>query len=156
MAEVNRAVVGHVELRSDPTNFFSRHAGSVSLCVDATWRGRGVGHALLRAALGHADDWMGLLRVELHVWPDNIAARRLYAGFGFEEEGVVRAHGLRQGVYADAILMSRLHPRPPVRRCRGLIYWTPVVQPADAVAEMRPATLKQVWLCHFAWPLGWE
>ncbi len=115
VAEANRSVVGQIELRSEPVNFFRRHVGSVSLCVDAPWRGRGVGRALLRAALAHADDWMALIRIELHVWPDNLAARRLYAGFGFEVEGIARAYGLRQGVYADALLMSRLHPRPPAR-----------------------------------------
>lgn len=55
------------------------------------WRSRGFGRALLAWVqdLARAD---GARRVELHVLPQNLRARRLYAALGFEDAGVDGAH----------------------------------------------------------------
>ncbi|SDN49932.1 ribosomal protein S18-alanine N-acetyltransferase [Vreelandella arcis] len=73
-------------------------------------RGEGVGHALLTAVLSIAVRWQSE-RVLLEVRETNAAAIRLYAGAGFQQDGV------RRGYYPaaeggagreDALLMSRL------------------------------------------------
>ncbi len=110
VAEAGRCVIGHVQLRVDLGDYNRRHAANLSLCVDRGWRRRGVARSLMQAALQHADDWMGILRTEVILWTDNQAARLLYEQFGFKQEGVLCAYGLRQGRYADALLMARLHP----------------------------------------------
>jgi ribosomal protein S18 acetylase RimI-like enzyme len=54
--------------------------------VARDWRGRGVGSALVAAAIEWARE-QGLHKLSLAVWPHNAAAIALYRKFGFEEEG---------------------------------------------------------------------
>lgn len=79
------------------------HLGMV---VADGWRGRGVGRALLAAAI----DWArhaGAHKVELQCWPHNDAARRLYEGMGFVQEGYLRRHYPRKtGELWDAVVMG--------------------------------------------------
>jgi putative acetyltransferase len=71
---------------------------------------RGVGTALLRAAIELADGWLNYQRLELTVYTDNLAALHLYRKFGFTIEGTCRAYAFRDGTYVDAYAMARLHP----------------------------------------------
>ncbi len=91
-----------------------RHAVMLGMSVRDDWQGRGLGSALMTAALDRADNWMNVLRVELTVFVDNPRAFALYQRFGFEVEGRLRAYALRNGAYADVYTMARLHPAPPV------------------------------------------
>ena len=70
--------------------------------------GRGAGTALMAAAVEQADRWLGLTRLELFVWTDNMRAIALYERFGFEREGVMRRYAFRDGEYVDALGMARL------------------------------------------------
>jgi L-phenylalanine/L-methionine N-acetyltransferase len=89
------------------------HARGLALTVASSWQGQGVGQKLMEAAMNWADNWAGVLRIELTVFADNARAIALYERHGFVREGVMRAFALRDGVYADALAMSRLHPKPP-------------------------------------------
>jgi L-phenylalanine/L-methionine N-acetyltransferase len=89
------------------------HARGLALTVAANWQGQGIGHKLMEAAMHWADNWAGVLRIELTVFADNARAIALYERHGFVREGVMRAFALRDGVYADALAMARLHPKPP-------------------------------------------
>jgi RimJ/RimL family protein N-acetyltransferase len=73
--------------------------------VAADARGRGVGTALLQAAVEWARS-SGVRKLELHVFPWNEPAMRLYEKFGFEREGYRKAHYRRDGKDVDAILMA--------------------------------------------------
>lgn len=90
------------------------YVGSISLVVRPDRHGQGVGGKLMQEAVGMADNWLNMLRLELVVYTDNAPAVHLYKKFGFEIEGTHRAHSLRAGCYADAHTMARLHPSPPV------------------------------------------
>ena len=48
----------------------------------------------------------GIRKLELHVFPHNEAAIRLYEKFGFTREGYRHEHYRRGGGYVDAILMA--------------------------------------------------
>ena len=74
---------------------------------------RGVGSALMAAMCDYADNWAGVLRLELNVYVDNEPAIALYRKFGFEIEGTNRAFAMRDGAYVDSHAMARLHPNPP-------------------------------------------
>jgi ribosomal-protein-alanine N-acetyltransferase len=80
----------------------------LAIAVHPSRRRRGIGRALLAATLtGHAE--AGASRCLLEVRASNAAARSLYRGAGFVEDGVRRGYYPARGDLAaeDAILMSR-------------------------------------------------
>jgi RimJ/RimL family protein N-acetyltransferase len=77
----------------------------LGLMVAASHRRRGIGRALLEQAEAWARS-AGVIKLELHVFPWNEPAIRLYEEFGFEREGLRRDHYRRDGTYVDAILMA--------------------------------------------------
>lgn len=85
-----------------------RHAADLAIAVRDDWRSRGVGSALMHAALDLADNWLNLLRIELNVWMDNEVAIALYTKFGFVIEGTHRCYVFRDGRYVDAYSMARI------------------------------------------------
>lgn len=85
-----------------------RHVGDLGMCVHDDWQGKGVGTALMEAAVDLADNWFNLSRLELAVYTDNEPGVKLYRKFGFEMEGTFRHYAFRDGEYADAYAMARL------------------------------------------------
>ena len=89
-----------------------RHAMRLGMQVQPAWQRQGVGTRLMEALVDYADNWLGLLRLELEVYADNHKAQALYQRFGFVQEGLHRCDTLRGGVYVDSLSMARLNPRP--------------------------------------------
>jgi putative acetyltransferase len=78
------------------------------IVVTTALQGRGVGTALLGAALDLADNWLNLARLDLIVFADNASAIALYRRFGFVKEATHRGVAFRNGQFADADTMVRL------------------------------------------------
>lgn len=112
VAVADGEVVGNLGLHPQ-TNVRRAHVAGIGMAVRDDWHGKGIGKALLRSAVDLADNWLGLMRLELTVWADNAVAQRLYVSEGFVVEGTHRAYALRHGRFTDAIAMARLHPTPP-------------------------------------------
>jgi putative acetyltransferase len=108
VACVEGEVVGNLGLETHPNRPRIRHAGSLGMAVRDDWQGKGVGTALMGAALDLADNWLNLRRIELSVYVDNSAAVALYKRFGFEIEGTHRRYAFRDGEYVDAYSMARI------------------------------------------------
>ena len=107
--EEDGELVGRLSLARDP-HPSSHHVADLGLMVAASHRRQGVGRMLLEQAVAWARD-AEVSKLELHVFPWNEPAIRLYETFGFEREGVRRDHYRRDGEYVDAILMAyRLPP----------------------------------------------
>lgn len=85
-----------------------RHVADLGMGVRDDWQGRGVGCALLGAALQLADSWLQLRRIELQVYADNAAGIALYTRHGFVEEGRHRDYAYRDGAFVDALSMARV------------------------------------------------
>jgi len=85
----------------------SRHGfGEFGMLVDRDWRGRGVGSALVQAAIGWARD-QGLHKLCLEVFAHNAAAIALYRKSGFVEEGRrIRHYRRANGELWDSIVMG--------------------------------------------------
>jgi len=104
-------IVGRLSLARDP-HPASAHVADLGMMVAASHRRRGIGRMLLDAAVAWARR-SGVSKLELHVFPWNEPAIRLYERFGFEREGLRRGHYLRDGVVVDALLMAYHLPPAP-------------------------------------------
>ena len=104
VAEEDGVVVGRLSVARDPHQA-SRHVADLGLMVAATHRRRGIGRALLEQAVDWARE-TGVRKLELHVFPWNEPAIRLYEQFGYERVGLRRDHYRRDDEYVDAILMA--------------------------------------------------
>jgi len=104
VAEADGLVVARLSLARDP-HPASAHVADLGLMVAASHRRRGVGRALLDAAVEWARD-AGVRKLELHVFPYNEPALALYERFGFQREGVRKGHYQRGEHYQDAVLMA--------------------------------------------------
>jgi RimJ/RimL family protein N-acetyltransferase len=96
-------IVGEVRIDPSWMGF-----GEIGMMVAADWRGRGVGTALVAAAI----EWArarGLHKLALSVFPHNDAAIALYRKSGFVEEGRLVRHVRRaDGQLWDLIEMGLL------------------------------------------------
>ncbi|MGL5812666.1 MAG: GNAT family N-acetyltransferase [Aeromonas sp.] len=107
VAMVDELLVGDLRLWLE-ANPRRRHVASFGMGVRDDWAGRGVGSALLGAAVDLADNWLNLQRLELTVYSDNAAAIALYRKHGFVEEGRSPAYAFREGRFVDALHMGRV------------------------------------------------
>jgi putative acetyltransferase len=107
VAEIDGRVVGTAALFANHGRM--NHVGEiVHIMVHDEFQGRGIGRQLMAAILDIADNYLGLVRVELLVYPDNESAIRLYENLGFAHEGVKRKYSRRQGRLVDAVMMARI------------------------------------------------
>jgi putative acetyltransferase len=104
VAEADGEVVGRLSLARD-SHPASPHVADLGLMVSERFRRRGIGRALLDQAVAWARE-VGVEKLELHVFPHNEPAVRLYEQFGFEREGLRRAHYRRADELVDAVLMA--------------------------------------------------
>jgi putative acetyltransferase len=102
--DADGTLVGRLSLARDPHPACS-HVADLGLMVAASHRRRGIGRSLLDTAVRWARA-SGVRKLELHVFPWNEPAIRLYESFGFTREGVRRGHYVRDGADVDALLMA--------------------------------------------------
>jgi len=110
VATIAGDVVGNLGLHAVSKSPRRRHVGGIGMSVRDDRQGRGIGTALLKAAIELADGWLNYQRLELSVYTDNVGAVHLYRKFGFTIEGTCRAFAFRDGQYVDAYQMARLNP----------------------------------------------
>jgi RimJ/RimL family protein N-acetyltransferase len=108
VAEDDGVVVGRLSLSRDP-HPASRHVADLGLMVAVSHRGKGIGRMLLEEAVKWSR-MSEIRKLELHVFPWNEPALRLYESFGFEREGYRKGHYARDGELVDAILMAYAIP----------------------------------------------
>jgi len=109
VACADNEVIGQIGLHTSPNRPRRRHAGEIGMAVRDDWQGKGVGTALMQAAIDLADKWLNLSRLELEVYTDNEPAIKLYRKFGFTIEGTAINFAFRDGQFVDVYLMARLH-----------------------------------------------
>ena len=107
VAEDGGEIVGYVAVGRATRLESNRHVADIrGLAVAPDHQGRGLGRALVRAALDAARE-RGARKVTLRVLGPNTAARALYESCGFVVEGVRRHEFLLDGRYVDDVLMAR-------------------------------------------------
>jgi putative acetyltransferase len=85
-----------------------KHVANIGMAVCENFRGKGVGTALLKAALDLAKNWLAVSRIELEVYTDNKPAFELYQKHGFAIEGTAKKYAFRNGQYVDVYLMEKM------------------------------------------------
>lgn len=106
VALVDGRVVGWCDISSLERPVFA-HSGVLGMGIVAGHRGKGIGEALIRAALESAKA-KGLTRIELTVREPNLPALALYRKVGFRVEGI-KQKGVRvDSDYENLICMAVL------------------------------------------------
>ncbi|MBC7006030.1 GNAT family N-acetyltransferase [Photobacterium sp. BZF1] len=107
LAELDGKVVGQAGFAVEQ-NPRRRHVAGFGMAVHDDYQGKGIGTALLTELVDMAENWIGVTRIELTVYTDNISAIALYEKLGFVIEGTSRNYALRNGEYVDVYQMARL------------------------------------------------
>jgi ribosomal protein S18 acetylase RimI-like enzyme len=102
------AVAGDAVIGSIHVGVSGHGYGEIGMAIAREWRGRGVGSALMEAAIAWARE-RGLHKLSLGVFAHNAAGLALYRKYGFVEEGRRVKHYRRQsGELWDSIEMGLL------------------------------------------------
>jgi RimJ/RimL family protein N-acetyltransferase len=102
--EARSTIYGHLDLTGGrlPAEL---HRATLGMGIERAARGRGLGRALIQAAIAWARAH-GLAWIDLGVFAHNAPARALYASMGFVQTGAVRDQFRVDGVTIDDISMS--------------------------------------------------
>ena len=106
VAEENGKVIG-LGILMNHGNLRKKHVGVITLMVNSDYQNKGVG-SLLMDKLINLSESLNIIRLELCVFRDNYKAINLYKKFGFKEEGIKVKSALKNGEYADEIIMARI------------------------------------------------
>jgi ribosomal protein S18 acetylase RimI-like enzyme len=103
VATADGEVIGSIHVQATSHGY-----GEIGMAIAREWRGRGVGSALMEAAIDWARE-RGLHKLSLGVFAHNAAGLALYRKYGFVEEGRRVKHYRRQsGELWDGIDMGLL------------------------------------------------
>ena len=106
VAEVDGRVVGYAGLHLRDGK--RRHSAWLGIAVHDEFAGRGAGRLLMSALLDLADNWIGLVRVDLEASAANERAIAMYRRLGFVEEGRQKKAYFAEGAFEDAVIMARV------------------------------------------------
>lgn len=84
------------------------HRAEVGYWLAKPLWGRGIMTAVVQRVCQHAFVQFGLVKIIAHVHPHNSASVRVLEKSGFQEEGFLRKHHLKDGKYLDARLFALL------------------------------------------------
>jgi RimJ/RimL family protein N-acetyltransferase len=84
------------------------HQAEVAYWLAQPFWGRGIMTAVVRRVCRHAFQEFGLVRITAHVFAHNPASARVLEKCGFQEEGLLRKHFLKDGKFIDARLFALL------------------------------------------------
>lgn len=136
VAEMEETVAGWASLSKWSDRCAYADTAEISLYVREGFRGRGVGRALLMAALARGEQ-ADLHTLIARIAEGNAASIRLLESAGFEQVGVMREVGRKFGRWLDVIVMQRMYgghvksvkSTPPAPRtpgsARGELYVAP-------------------------------
>lgn len=106
IAEEDGKVIG-LGILMNHGNLRKKHVGVITLMVNSDYQNKGVG-SLLMDKLINLSESLNIIRLELCVFRDNYKAINLYKKFGFKEEGIKVKSALKNGEYADEIMIARI------------------------------------------------
>jgi RimJ/RimL family protein N-acetyltransferase len=141
LATHNDTVAGLVLLRGYPNYIRRKHCASIDLlAVRVDRRRKGIGRALMNEALGAADQWLQIRRIDVTVSAQSAALKNFYTSLGFIDEGVKRKDSVQAGCYVDSSVMSRINVElMPAPRSPALVIKKRARTSAPLKITIRPA-----------------
>lgn len=106
VAERENEVVGWAALAPVSDRCCYRGVAEVSVYVDASARGRGVGRSLLEELVVRSEQ-AGIWTLQAGIFPENEPSQRLHARCGFRVVGVRERLGRLNEVWRDVLLLER-------------------------------------------------
>jgi L-amino acid N-acyltransferase YncA len=107
VAEQAGSVVGWASLNAFNPRAAYDHVADLSVYVERSWRGKGVGRLLLDRLIAFARQ-LDYHKMVLAAFPSNTAGMALYERVGFSTVGVYREQGQLDGKWVDVIIMEKL------------------------------------------------
>lgn len=98
-------MIGNIDLGGSDRQAL-QHTAVIGMGMLKSWQNRGLGTALMEAAIGWARQQSLLELLWLQVYADNEAGRALYRKMGFVENGTIKRFFKREGFYSDVVTMS--------------------------------------------------
>jgi ribosomal-protein-alanine N-acetyltransferase len=84
------------------------HRAEVGYWLAKPYWGRGIMPAVVQRACQHVFEAWGLVKITAHVFSFNAASMRVLEKCGFEREGLLRKHQLKDGQFIDAYVYGLL------------------------------------------------
>jgi RimJ/RimL family protein N-acetyltransferase len=75
---------------------------------DENKRGQGIGKEILGLLIEYAFDHLNMHKLYCEVAAQNVSAIEVYKKLGFQQDGLLRDHVFKGGVYIDVLVMSLL------------------------------------------------
>lgn len=107
VAETDGQIIGEINCKGGERRA-SRHIALIGIFVDAAWRSKGVGSALMAEGIDWAKANEIITRLELLVYARNQGAIGMYERCGFEIEGRRKRAIFQDGEYLDNLMMALL------------------------------------------------
>ena len=82
------------------------HLAEIGYWLAKPYWGRGIMTAVVRKVCAYGFAEFGLLKIVAHVFADNAASAKVLEKCGFQQEGYLRKHYLKDGKWLDARLFS--------------------------------------------------
>ncbi len=102
----NDRVIGWAALTAVSGRCVYAGVGEVSVYVDESARGKGVGKALLKELIQESEDH-NFWTLQAGIFPENIASIKIHESTGFRIIGTREKIGQMNGVWRDTILLER-------------------------------------------------
>jgi RimJ/RimL family protein N-acetyltransferase len=84
------------------------HRAEIGYWLAKPYWGKGIMTAVVKRICRHAFEEFGLLRITAHVFSHNVASARVLEKCGFQPEGFLQKHFLKDGKFIDARLFALL------------------------------------------------
>ena len=107
VVELHGKIVGWGSLNPFSPRKAYEFVADFSIYVERSWRGKGVGTALLLALIDRARQ-LGYHKMVLAAFPWNAAGIALYQRFGFRPVGTYQEQGLLDGKWVDTVIMEKI------------------------------------------------
>jgi phosphinothricin acetyltransferase len=107
VAEHAGRVVGWASLNPFNPRRAYDHVADLSVYVERSWRGKGVGRGLLEHVIAQARE-LAYHKMVLAAFPSNIQGMALYERVGFRTVGVYREQGQLDGKWVDVVIMEKI------------------------------------------------